>query len=117
MNDPVTTGDFGRLVQLGAIGAVAAALLVLVVALVKQFAAHALEQNKKLIEQDHAMQMKTLEALHAVGQRLASVENQIASLRQETTREFGQLYNEISGDHTMGGGSRGHRIKPPKSPG
>src|SRR5574340_988615 len=36
MNDPGTAADFGRLVQVGAIGVVALGLLTLVVALVKQ---------------------------------------------------------------------------------
>lgn len=115
MTDPVSAGDFGRLVQVGAIGVVALGLLTLVVALVKQFAAHALDQNKELIKTQHEMQGKTLESLHAIGQKLQALENQVTVLRQEQTREFGQLYNEVAGDYTIVG-SRGHRIKP-KGPG
>jgi hypothetical protein len=112
MSDTVAAGDFGRLIQVGAIGVVALGLLTLVVALVKQFAAHALDQNKELIKTEHDMQLKTLESLHAVGQKLQSLENQVVMMRQENAREFGQLYNEVAGDNTTAG-SRAHRIKPP----
>lgn len=112
MNDPGTTADFGKLVQLGAIGVVALGLLTLIIGLVKQLVAHALDQNKELIKNHREEEAKSREALNAIGQSLLRLENQIVSLRQEQTREFGQLYNEVAGDNTIIG-SRPHRIKPP----
>ena len=112
MNDPSSAADFGRLTQFGAIGVIALGLLTLIVGLVKQLVTHALDQNKKLNENQREDEAKTREALHAVGQSLLRLENQIASMRQENAREFGQLYNEVAGDNTIVG-SRAHRIKPP----
>lgn len=114
MNDPVAAGDFGRLIQLGGVGAIAAGLLALVVALVKQFASHALNQNTELIKQQREDQAKTLEALHAIGQRLGALDHQIATLRLEMTRDMGEIYNAVSPHDVTHGGSRSHRIKPPK---
>src|SRR5215469_18495426 len=97
MNDPTTVSDFGRLVpQIGAISVVALGLLTLVVGLVKQLASHALKQNEELVKQQHDMQMKTLEALHAMGTRLEANNTKIDALRVEMTRDFGQLFNEVS---------------------
>lgn len=107
--DPVSTGsDFGRLMQYGAVGVVAAGLLTLVVVLFRQFVNHALEQNKKLQEQHHEMQVQHLQALH-------SIAREIREVKTELSRDIGQLFNEVS---SITEGSRAHRpYKPPRGGG
>lgn len=98
--DPVTTtSDFGRLMQYGAVGIVAAGLLTLVVVLFRQFVNHALEQNKQLQEQHHEMQVQHLQALN-------SIAREIREVKTELSRDIGQLFNEIS---SITEGSRAHR--------
>lgn len=81
-------------------------LLGLAVYLIRQFVNHALEQNKELISQQHDMQAKTLEALHALGQATRDVKNELSSL----TKDVALLFNAREG-------SQAHRIRPPRGGG
>jgi type II secretory pathway component PulM len=108
--DPASAGsDFGRLMQYGAVGVVAAGLLTLVVVLFRQFVNHALEQNKELQTQHHEMQVQHLQALHAIAREIREV-------KTELSRDIGQLFNEVS---SITDGSRAHRGPrlPPRSGG
>jgi hypothetical protein len=107
--NPVTPeADFGRLMQYGAVGVVAAGLLALVVVLFRQFVNHALEQNKTLLERHDEMQKAHVEAMRELTQA-------IHGLKTELRVEFGQLFNELTAiTEGTRGGSRGYRIKPPR---
>jgi hypothetical protein len=105
--DPATAGgEFGRLMQYGAVGIIAAGLLTLLVVLFRQFVNHALEQNKKLLERHDlmmerhdAMQTAHLKAMH----ELVSA---IHAMKAEVIRDIGQVFNEVS---AITEGSRAHR--------
>lgn len=107
--DPVAPGaDFSRLMQYGAVGVVAAGLLALVVMVFKQLITHALAQNTKLSEQQHEMQAKTLEALHAIGQGLRDVQNTLVHFKVEVSRDVADMVREEG----TAVGSRAHRLPP-----
>jgi hypothetical protein len=102
--------DFSRLAQYGAVGVIAAGLLALVVMVFKQLITHALDQNKKLSEQQHTMQEKTLEALHAIGQGLRDVQNELRSFKIEVSRDVADMVRD---EGTAVGRVR-HPTKPPR---
>ena len=64
--DPVSAGNFGRLMQYGAVGVVACGLLTLVVLLFKRFVEHAIDTNKKLQEDNSTMQKEFLATIHSM---------------------------------------------------
>jgi hypothetical protein len=109
--DPVTpNADFGRLMQYGAIGIVAMGLLTLVVAIFRQLINGLIEQNKKLTEQSHEMQAKTLESLHAIGQAIRDMDNTLRHFKVDVSRDVASMVR----DEATSAGSRAHRLKPPR---
>lgn len=109
--DPVTpNADFGRLMQYGAVGVVAAGLLALVVIVFRQLITHALDQNKQLMEQHREDQAKTLEALHAIGQGLRDIQTTLVHFKIEVTHNVADMLRE----EATAAGSRAHRIRPPR---
>jgi Zn-dependent oligopeptidase len=109
MNDPVAAGDFGRLMQYGAVGVIACGLLTIVVMIFRQLITHALDQNKQLMEQQREDQAKTIEALHAIGQSLRDVHNTLVHFKVDVSRDVAEMANEMTSP-----GSRAHRIRPPR---
>lgn len=110
MTDPVAAGDFSRLMQYGAVGVIAAGLLALVVVIFRQLINGLIEQNKKLTEQQHEMQAKTLESLHAIGQSIRDMDNTIRHLKIDMSRDVADMVR----DEVTSVGSRGHRLPPRK---
>lgn len=107
--DPVTpNADFSRLMQYGAVGIVAAGLLALVVIVFRQLITHALDQNKKLMEQQREDQAKTIEALHAIGQGLRDIQNTLVHFKVEVSRNVADMVR----DEATAAGSRAHRVRP-----
>lgn len=110
MGDPVAGGDFGRLMQYGAVGVVAMGLLALVVMIFRQLITHALDQNKQLHEQQREDQAKTIEALHAIGQGIQDVKNELRSFKIEVSRDVA----DMARDEGTGIGRPRHPTKPPR---
>lgn len=92
--DPVAAGDFGRLMQYGAVGVVAAGLLTIVVLLFRRFVEHAIDSNKRLEERNAETQKAFLDALHSM-----KVEHITAlhAFKTELTTEFRDLHRAIAG--------------------
>ncbi len=111
MDSVTPNADFSRLMQVGAVGVIACGLLVLVVGIFRQLITHALDQNKKLSEQQHEMQAKTLESLHAIGQGLRDVHNELRNFKIEVSRDVADMVR----DEGTGVGPRPrHPTKPPR---
>ena len=66
MDPPTATGGLAHLESYGALGVVAAALLGLVILLIRQFVQHAIKSNEQLQAQNAEMQRETLKALSAI---------------------------------------------------
>lgn len=108
--DPSTpVADFNRLAQYGAAGIVAAGLLTLVILIFRQLVNHALKQNEMLMQRQHEMELKLLEALHAVGQGLRDLDTSIRHWKVELTHTVAEMVR----DEVTQAGSRGYRAKPP----
>lgn len=111
--DPASAPDFGHLAQYGAIGIVAGGLLLLVVGIFRQLVTHVLKQNEQRDEQQREHGMKTLEALHAIGQGLRDMQNELRTFRVEVSRDVADMVR----DEVTAAGSRAYRIdgkKPPR---
>lgn len=106
MSDPVAAGDFGRLMQVGAVGVVAAALLVLVVALVRRFVDHAIDSNKELQKQNHETAQQNLVAMHAMVLEVKELKNAFVNEIRELKREYMRSVADVVND----GPSGRHRI-------
>jgi predicted translin family RNA/ssDNA-binding protein len=105
--DPVTpNADFGRLMQYGAVGIVAAGLLALVVGIFRQLVNHILKQNEKQQE----IQEKTLESLHAIGQAIRDMDNTVRQFKVDVSRDVADMVR----DEATSAGSRAYRTKPPR---
>jgi len=66
MEQPV--GGLAHLESYGALGIIAAALLGVVLLLIRQFVQHAIKSNEQLQAQNAEMQRETLKSLHAITQ-------------------------------------------------
>jgi hypothetical protein len=110
--DPASTPDFGHLAQYGAIGVVAGGLLLLVVGIFRQLVTHVLKQNEQRDEQQREHGMKTIEALHAIGQGLRDVQNTLVHFKVEVSRDVADMVR----DEVTAAGSRAYRTdkKPPR---
>lgn len=109
--DPVTPdANFGKLMQYGAVGVIAAGLLVLIVAIFRQLINGLIEQNRKLTDQLHDMQAKTLESLHAIGQAIRDTNNTLSHFKIDVSRDVADMVR----DEATAAGSRAHRL-PPRS--
>jgi hypothetical protein len=113
--DPASTLDFGHLAQYGAIGIIAGGLLLLVVGIFRQLVTHILKQNEQRDEYQREMQGKTLESLHAIGQGIRDINNEMRSFKIEVSRNVADMVR----DEVTSAGSRAHRIdkKPPRGGG
>lgn len=94
--DPTPAGGLAHLEQYGALGIIAAALLALVVLLVKRFVDHAIDSNKQLQAQNNEMQKENLKAMHAIvtelGKLTYEMRTGVASILNE--REYTQSGRE-----------------------
>jgi hypothetical protein len=110
--DPAGTPDFGHLAQYGAIGIVAGGLLLLVVGIFRQLVTHVLKQNEQRDEYQREHGAKTLESLHAIGQGLRDMQNELRNFRVEVSRDVADMVR----DEVTSAGSRGYRTdkKPPR---
>lgn len=97
--------DVSRLTEYGIAGTVAALLLTVVVVAFRQLVAHALKQNDELMARQHEMEMKLLESMHAVGQTLRDLANEIRHLKVEVSRDVAGMVRE----EVTEAGSRAHR--------
>ena len=108
--DPSPAGGLAHLEQYGALGIIAAALLGLVLLLVKRFVDHAIDSNKQLQAQNNEMQKENLKAMHAVV-------TELARLRNDMVREFQIGIASIVNETTQAGqGQRARRSTRPPFP-
>ena len=111
--DPTSSAaDFGRLAQYGAVGVIACGLLLLVVGIFRQLVTHILKQNEQRDQHHREMGEKTLEALHAIGQGLHDVQNELRSFKIEISRDVANMVR----DEVTSAGSRAYRIDSKKPP-
>jgi len=86
MDPAASTGGLAHLEQYGALGIVVAALLGLVILLVRQFVQHAIKSNEQLQAQNAEMQKENLKAMHAI---VIAIEK----LRTDLVYEFSAVLN------------------------
>lgn len=110
--DPAGTpvADFGRLAQYGAVGIIAAGLLLIVVMVFRQLMNHTLKQNETMMARRDEMEMKLLESIHAVGQALRDLDTSVRHMKIEVSRDVADMVR----DEVTSAGSRAHRMKPPR---
>jgi hypothetical protein len=100
-------GGLAHLEQYGALGIVAAALLTLVLMLIKRFVDHAIESNKQLQAQNNEMQRENLKALHGIVMEVRGIKNEIVNEIRDLHGAVASVVNDMP--------SRGYTVgrKPP----
>lgn len=102
-------GGLAHLESYGALGIVAAALLALVVLLVKRFVDHAIDSNTKLQTQNSEMQKENLKAIHAMVLEMKA-------LRNEMVHEFRTGIASIINDQQQAPPRERRATRPPYVP-
>ena len=74
----------------------------------RQLITHVLKQNEKQQERNDENQGKTLEALHAIGQAIRDMNNNLHHFQIDIRREIVEMVRE----EVTVAGSRAHRTRP-----
>jgi hypothetical protein len=107
------TTALSHLNQYGAVGTIAAALLILVIVLFKSFVDNALKSNGELQKQNFEMQQKNLEALNGIRADLTALKTELSTDIRELDHTVANMFNELS---SVTGGSRGYAVGRPTLP-